>query len=172
MKTLVIHSDDPTTDFLCPVYEDIRNKTVIRTYLGRKHFTDLCKSHDRIIFLGHGTEKGLMGPGGFIMDSKFVWLLRDKPCVYIWCNADVFVKKYGLTGFYTGMIISEYVEAMYESVNCEYVEIDESNMLFTQAIRFGIEKPDMLNCVKAVYGGGENFNRVINFNYDRLYETE
>lgn len=172
MKTLVIHSDDPTTDFLCPIYSDIRNCTVLRTYVGRKQFTDYCKSHDRIIFLGHGTEKGLIGPQGFIMDSKFVWLLRGKPCVYIWCNADVFVKKYNLTGFYTGMIISEYVEAQYESVTCQYEEITESNSLFTQAIKFGIDKPDMLNCVKAIYGSHEGLNRVIDFNYDRLYETE
>jgi hypothetical protein len=172
MKTLIIHASDPTTDFLCPIYEDIPNSTVIRNYLGRRQFHDLVLRHDRVIFLGHGTNKELFGPGGFRLTSKYVYLLRDKPCVYIWCNADQFVRRYKLKGFYTGMIISEYIEAMYESVACEYKEIDESNELFTKAIKFGIDKPDMLNCVKAVYGGSPNFNRVIDFNYNNLYDTE
>lgn len=172
MKTLVIHSDDPTTDFLAPIYSDIKDCTVVRYCIGRVQFKALAQSHDRIIFLGHGTERGLMGPGGFMMDSRYVWLLRDKPCVYIWCNADVFVRKYKLEGFYTGMIISEWLEASLEGVNCVYNEIEESNLLFTKAIKAGIEQPDMLSIVKAVYGGHEGLNRVIDYNYENLYETE
>jgi hypothetical protein len=36
----------------------------------------------------------------------------------------------GLKGFYTGMIISEYEEALYECVNTTYHEIEESNVIF------------------------------------------
>lgn len=170
MKTLVIHAADQSTDFLKPIYSDIKNCTVVSLSLSRRQFSDLVKRHDRIIFLGHGTEKGLIGPNNFFMDSRFVYLLRGKSCVYIWCNADVFVEKYNLSGFYTGMIISEYKEALHYSINCTYQEIDESNSLFAQAIKFSIDSPDMLTNVKSIYGSHEGLNRIINFNYNNLYE--
>jgi hypothetical protein len=55
-------------------------------------------------------NEGLIGFGDAFND--YVYLLRDKIGVYIWCNANVFVEKYGLKGFYTGMIISEYEESV------------------------------------------------------------
>jgi hypothetical protein len=69
--------------------------------------------------------------------SNYVYLLRDKIGVYIWCNANVFAEKYGLKGFYTGMIISEYEEALYECVNTTYHEIEE-NVIFK--CNWGIDK--------------------------------
>ena len=44
--------------------------------------------HDRIIMLGHGTEEGLIGFNRFFINSSLVYLLREKICVCIWCNAD------------------------------------------------------------------------------------
>jgi hypothetical protein len=78
------------------------------------------------------------------IDSNYVYLLRDKIGVYIWCNANVFVERNGLKGFYTGMIISEYEEALYECVNTTYHEIEESNVLFSNTIEESINKPNML----------------------------
>jgi hypothetical protein len=56
--------------------------------------------------------------------------------------------KYGLKGLYTGMIISDYTEAQYESVNATYHEIDESNFLFAKAIKNGVDNEDVLKSTK------------------------
>ena len=110
MKTLVIHPKDTTTDFLSLIYED-KDWTVITDNISKSALKRQIKAHDRIVMLGHGMETGLIGFNRLVIDSNLVYLLREKHCVCIWCNADKFVLKYGLKGFYTGMIISEVQEA-------------------------------------------------------------
>ena len=111
MKTLVIHPKDLTTDFLESIYKNM-DCTIINTEISKSKLKQSIKLHDRIIMLGHGDAYGLYGYGHYVIDSKLVYLLRDKECVAIWCNADRFFTKYSLTGIYSGMIISEYDEAI------------------------------------------------------------
>src|ERR1035437_860766 len=111
MKTLVIHPPDASTDFLKVIYEG-KDWALINTNPSTKFLKEQINLHDRIIMLGHGTEEGLLGFGRYVIDSTLVYLLREKECVAVWCNADQFVGKYGLKGFYTGMIISEIDEAL------------------------------------------------------------
>ena len=111
MKTLVIHPEDYTTRFLTVIHEGHDDWTVITHDVSHKVLKEQIKKHDRIIMLGHGTGWGLLGHGRFVIDSSLVYLLREKDCVCIWCNANDFVEQYGLKGFYTGMIISEMDEA-------------------------------------------------------------
>ena len=64
------------------------------------------------------------------IDIHKLWLLEEGHCmrnqilnlcelkkkdnsVFIWCNADQFVNRYNLKGFYTGMFISEVMEAVF-----------------------------------------------------------
>ena len=104
MKTLLIHPKDPTTDFLSIIYSDYKNDenwTIINEYIGKRLIKKAIKEHDRIIMMGHGTEKGLYDPDTYnnIIDGSLVYLLHEKKdSIYIWCNADVFVEKHGLTG--------------------------------------------------------------------------
>ena len=37
MQTLIIHPEDKSTDFLCPIYESIKNKEVIRGGISKKN---------------------------------------------------------------------------------------------------------------------------------------
>lgn len=165
MKTLVIHPKDSTTDFLSDIYLG-KNWTVITTNISNGLLKRLIKTHDRIVMLGHGTEKGLIGFNRFIIDSKLVYLLRDKFCICIWCNADVFVKKYGIKGFYTGMIISEYEEAIMYCVKTDSISINESNNRFAYAIKSSIDDKNMLVKAKSIY----DFNSsVVEFNRNNLY---
>ena len=60
MKTLVIHPKDSTTDFLSDIYID-KEWTLITKNVSKKILKESIKEHDRIIMLGHGTEKGLIG---------------------------------------------------------------------------------------------------------------
>ena len=165
LSTLVIHPKDLITDFLSEIYLD-RGWTIINVNISKSRLKSEIKSHDRIIMLGHGTEYGLLGFGRFIIDSTLVYLLRDKVTICIWCNADVFVKKYGLRGFYTGMIISELEEAIMYCIDVDTNSILESNICLSSAVSESIDSVDMLDSVKRLYGGN---SAVIEFNRGNLY---
>lgn len=165
MKTLVIHPEDHTTDFLSVIYAD-QDWTVIRSNVYKSYLRKQIKEHDRIVMLGHGTEKGLLGFGRLVINSDYVDLLREKTCVFIWCNADVFVEKYDLCGFYTGMIISEYEEAVMYGVPTNSHWIRESNEDFANAIRDGINEDDMSDMVKLLYEGN---SAVVEFNRANIH---
>ena len=165
MKTLVIHPRDNSTDFLSEIYSD-KDWTNITTNTSKKLLKEQIKAHDRIVMLGHGTEKGLLGFDKFVIDSTWVYLLRKKICVCVWCNADVFVKKYELKGFYTGMIISEYEEAIMCCVPTNSHWIAESNTDFALAIKNSIDEENMLEKTKLLYDGNSS---VVEFNRNNLY---
>jgi hypothetical protein len=142
MKTLVIHPKDRTTDFLKPIYENIPNTTVLTEGL-KSDIIKLIEEHDRVMMMGHGSPWGLFGVGRFrennyyptyIIDSETVYaLLPKKENVFIWCNADQFVKKYELKGFYSGMFISEVSEASFCGLpGTLQSTVDESNNSFAQ----------------------------------------
>ena len=165
MKTLVIHPKDSTTDFLSEIYSD-KEWSLISTNTSKKILKEQIKMHNRIIMLGHGTEKGLLGFDRFIIDSTLVYLLREKICVCIWCNANIFVEKYGLKGFYTGMIISEYEEAVMYNISTNLFWINDSNTDFALAIKNSIDDNNMLEKAKQLYEGNTS---VVEFNRNNLY---
>lgn len=170
MKTLVIHPDDRSTDFLRAIYAGT-DWTILNSNTSNSNLKKLIKEHDRIIMLGHGSESGMFGYGKFVIEPKLVYLLRDKECVSIWCNADVFFRKYGLKGLYTGMIISEYEEALYFCLYpFNYDQIVESNKLFAKSISEAIQSNDIANKVLESYYI-EN-NPVVDFNRERIFITE
>lgn len=170
MKTLVIHPDDRSTDFLKEIYKG-KDWTIINEHTAcrsRKVITQLIKKHDRIIMMGHGY------PGGLFMtciNPQMVYLLRQKFCVCIWCNADKFVEHYGLRGFYTGMFISEVGEASHYGITIAQNRINYSNDLFALIMRVEIDSPNVLENVKRLYDSNESTGNcpVIKFNHDRLY---
>ena len=168
MKTLVIHPKDYTTDMLSAIYSD-KDWTIITTNVSKKILKNQIKSHDRIVMLGHGTDKGLIEFDHLIIDSTYVYLLRDKKCVCVWCNADIFFTKYKLNGFYTGMIISDSDESYMYSVPCTLDDIDTSNTLFAKSIQDAIDSDDMLLEVKSTYDSKDN--NIINFNKHNIYST-
>lgn len=165
MKTLVIHPKDSTTNFLSKIYEG-NDWTVINDDISKKELKTLIKNHSRIVLLGHGTEYGLIGFNRIIIDSKLVYLLREKIGVYIWCNADKFVLKYNLNGFYTGMFISEQNEADFLNVKTNYQWINESNKEFANSIKLSIDTKEMLTNVNKHYKG---YNDLTSYNKERFY---
>lgn len=171
MKTLVIHPVDPTTDFLSAVYEG-KGWNVVRQHIGKGKLRKMVQEHDRIIMLGHGTQSGLMGKMGhfghyFVVDSSFVQALREKEIVAIWCDADIFVERYGLKGFYTGMIVSEYEEAIIYSVPGTDDDIDESNQLFAKVLAKSIVASNMLTETKKGYV--KDGNKIVEYNNKNLF---
>ena len=165
MKTLVIHPKDPTTDFLIEIYRG-KDWTLINTKTSEEFLREQIIMHDRIVMLGHGSESGLYGFGEMTINSSCVDLLIDKYCVCIWCNADLFVQEHGLKGFYTGMIISETLEAWVCDVPADSNTINESNISFASAIKHAIDDENMLEKAKSLYAGN---SEVVQYNRNNLY---
>lgn len=177
MKTLVIHPKDPSTDFLSDSYAG-RGWTVITDpKVSKAELKRQIKAHDRIILMGHGSDWGLLcltskGKGIRIMiGSDWVYALRDKDVTCIWCNADKFVSKYKLKGFNTGMIVSEWSEAMMYSLPWQDNNlIVESNSLFATALKSALYQTDpsmVLDVMKSMYYDDQN--PIVVFNSQNLY---
>jgi len=183
MKTLVIHPQDSSTDFLTPIYmnlksfPDFNDVTIVRGGMSKSEVDKLIIEHDRIMMMGHGSPGGLFSVGqfesqGFIINHTTVPLLENKECIFIWCNADRFVETHNLKGLYSGMFISEIMEAAYCGLpNTPQEVVDESNDIF--AMEFGMvsDKPliEAYEYIKDSYGVLAGDNPVAKYNHHRLY---
>lgn len=167
-KTLVIHPQDPTTDFLCGIYEGLGFDEE------RKNFDWLSllmaiPRYDRIILLGHGSPRGLAHYSGTIIDRSLSSILKGREVIAIWCHAKSYMEEVGLRGFYTDMFISEVREAEYYNVPATQNQIDESNQLFAKLVRQNLDNPNRLNTI--LLGYQSQSNHVINYNNQRLFDN-
>lgn len=179
MKTLIVHPFDTTTEFLSPIYLDLPNKSVVRRGYKAVAVKKMIEQHDRVIMMGHGSPNGLFSVGqfeedyGFIINHTMIDILNRQPQnIFIWCNADQFVGKYNLKGFYSGMFISEVSEAAYCGLpGIRQEQVDESNDRFAHILGACINDPKetLYNKVKKAYGILAENNPVARYNYDRLY---
>jgi len=179
MSTLIIHPKDHTTDFLKPIYAPILNKTIVTGGVTKHELRELIENHDRIIMLGHGSPWGLMSKGQFnyggnyIIDLTMVDLLsQKKDNIYIWCNANQFVLKNQLSGFFSGMFISELEEANYYDLwDLEQKTIEESNDFFAEIVSKYINEPLKIlyqNVIQEYWFLAQT-NPIAQFNMERLY---
>jgi len=182
MKTLVIHPEDRSTDFLKPIYANIKRKTVLSKNISRDKLLAMVRSHDTIIMLGHGSSSGLfnisgIGKGVMVVGESLVEELRDKQLIAIWCNADKFIEHHSLPALYSGMFISEVSEARYCNVQGDQAMVDESNSTFAALLgNMLVESPSDLKTVHHLVGEsyeelGE-VNAVAKYNSDRWYLTD
>lgn len=179
MKTLVIHPDDRSTDFLKPIYSNLPNTTVLTENVSPYALKKAIVEHDQIIMMGHGSPYGLfnvsrIGYSFFTIGREHVKLLRDKKNIFIWCNADQFVKQYNLPGLFTGMFISEVAEANYCRVIAEQKQVDESNDLFAellgeQLVKYTTDYEAIYFAIEEEYGRLAAVNAVAKYNWDRWY---
>lgn len=184
MKTLIIHPDDRSTDFLRPIYQNIPSATVITKNITAETLMNVIRSNDQIIMMGHGSPNGLfnvssIGRSLFAIGKEHIDLLRDKKNIFIWCNADQFVRDHNLPGLSTGMFISEVSEANYCGVLTEQAQVDTSNNLFAEVlgnslIKYNYNYDLIHNAVKDNYGVLYENNSVAKYNLDRwfLFEHE
>jgi hypothetical protein len=188
MKTLIIHPDDRSTDFLKPIYENVTNATVVTGGVSKKDVKQMIIEHDQVMMMGHGSPGGLFSLGlfnepnlaypqrvsyAYIIDSAMVELLEQKDNnVFIWCNADQFVNKHNLKGLYSGMFISEVSEATYCGLpGTEQDQVDASNHYFAQLLGEVANDPlkDAYFHLMDNYALLTEDNPVALYNYNRLY---
>ena len=183
IKTLVIHPKDRSTDFLSTIYESIEDKTVVTGGKTKEELKRLIESHDRVMIMGHGTPYGLLNWGEgkwkinypYIIGVDFVELLSEKTdTIYIWCNADEFVDRHKLKGFYSGMFISEVGEAKVFDIIVEQNVVDESNNTFAELMSEHIKESSytIYEKVKYQYGLLAESNPVVSYNSVRLYHRD
>jgi len=169
MKTFVLHPDDRSTDFLKEIYLGKGYTVVTRWDIGLLALKAMIETHDRIIMMGHGSPRGLIGFQHIFMNPFFIKLLQTKNCVCIWCNADQYVIPNKIKGFYTGMFVSEVGEAAYFGMSVTQGTIDRSNRDFAFEMRLCLDHDnpkDICEEIKSVYVG---MHDVYRFNNDCLY---
>jgi hypothetical protein len=154
MNILVIHPNDPTTQFLTILYKDLQNVVKLDEHNSNKEIVHEIKSnkYDLIMMLGHGGEDGLYAPNGqqqfgrSIINPTHVQFLRDKLCFGIWCNANIFADKYYLDGIFSGMVISELYEAsMWNIPVKDQEELTNHTKLWTEVLHDAFHYTGMKN---------------------------
>ncbi len=200
LKTLIVHPKDSSTTFLEDIYKyDLANPNLdytlctkwgyeIKKYpespMMRKlniesknkdvveEFEENFFASERFIFLGHGTPKGLISYEFIFSDPKYIKKLKESICIFIWCNADMYVDSIGgINGWYSGMFISEVGEAAYYDIVTGQRAIDISNYTFSKYFREVYNKSgDNLEWLKTTYAK-ECGCEMSKFNAERLYCT-
>ena len=135
MRTLFIPPTDPSTAFGSIIYQHYLQRDNVTLITGnhilRKDIGAALQSHDRIVFIGHGTELGFgdMKACRYLITSADLQILRNKEVICIWCNANIFAEKYDLNAFATGMFVSEIQEVKTYNLPEDQNLIDYSNTL-------------------------------------------
>jgi len=178
MKTLIIHPTDASTDFLRPIYKNVTNSTLITGDITKAELLELAHHHDRIMMMGHGSPQGLFAVSQFpdeghmtyIVDHSFVPALKNKDNIFIWCHANKFVETHQLNGFYSGMFISEFLEAVMYDYDVEDSVINESNDTFSEIVSAHANKPGdiIYKNVIELYGELAERNPIARFNFERI----
>ena len=184
MKTLVIHPDDRSTDFLKPIYNKLNDVTLVTGNWTRKEIIEGIQMHDQVMMMGHGSPGGLFAMGQFwhqdafsayIIGADMVEALSQKDnSIFIWCNADQFVNRHMLKGFYTGMFISETGEAAYCGLpgTPQYI-VDESNHGFVNILSEKLQGTRdtslLFEQTSGTYSIIADINPVAKYNYNRLF---
>lgn len=179
---LVIHPKDKTTAMLSIMYEGLGAQVVdgLCSTNEIRHLLHHVSPQERIMLLGHGSDKGLFFRADdtkdvfdkLIVSHAHAYYLRKHGgnIVAVWCNADLFARKEGLHGLFTGMIISELSEAQLYNVETTQEELDRENVklarrlrsLFDENVPLG-EIPGRMQAMDDVHSS------LTTFNYSKFY---
>ena len=179
---LVIHPTDRTTEMLSILYEGLEAKLIESDCSNKEmgHLLRHASPSERIMLLGHGSDKGLFYRYDDTKDEFDKILVRHPHAFHlrnhgsniigIWCHAVEFAKKEGLHGLFSGMIISEMSEAEEYGVATDKESMEQTNrIMFTQLRRLldnGTPLHEIPECLKALDTTESDLSR---FNYDRFY---
>lgn len=168
VSTLVIHLEDPTTDFLKAIYAG-KGYPVVSGATTEKELASQIKEHTRVFMLGHGAPSGLFGRGLFIGNQFGPILAEKQDGLYIWCNADAYAVRNKLSGLVSGMFISEVSEARMFGIDASQAEVDASNAAFARIVREIMDKGEAHASVRSCYAASNTSCLITKFNSDRLY---
>lgn len=174
---LVIHPKDKTTEVLSLLYEGMEVRLLDQSSNSSemKRILNHTSQSERMMFLGHGADKGLFSRDNDEQDV-FNRLMVHHPHAYylrkhggnivaVWCNADLFARKEGLHGLFTGMIISELSEALIYEVETTQEELDRETPKLIKRLRLLLDEdiplheiPDRILAMDDVHSPLTEFN--------------
>lgn len=179
---LVIHPKDKTTSMLSTLYNGL-NVQVLSSDCSTKEVNRLLhciSSQERIMLLGHGSDKGLFFRADdskdefdrIIVGHSHAYHLRKhgNNIVAVWCNADLFAREEGLHGLFTGMIISELNEASQYDVVTTQEELETENVKLAQRLRNLLDEDiPLIEIPKRMLAMDDVHSPLTTFNYGSFY---
>ena len=179
---LVIHPKDKTTTMLSALYDGLEAQ-VIDDYRSTKemgHLLHHVSTQERIMLLGHGSDKGLFFRKDdskdefdkIIVGHSHAYHLRKHGgnIVALWCNADQFARAEGLHGLFSGMIVSELSEAQLYKIETTQEELDSENVKLARRLRTLLDERIPLSEIpKRLLAMDNVHSPLTTFNYKNFY---
>ena len=179
---LVIHPKDKTTAMLSALYDGLEAQVVAdyRTTKEMGRLLHYVSTQERIMLLGHGSDKGLFFRADdskdefdkIIVGHSHAYHLRKHGgnIVAIWCNADQSARAEGLHGLFTGMIVSELNEALLYQVKTTQEELDRENVKLAMRLRTLLDERIPLSEIhKRMLAMDDVQSPLTTFNYNNFY---
>ena len=179
---LVIHPKDKTTAMLSALYDGLEAQVVTdcRSTKEMGHLLHHVSTLERIMLLGHGSDKGLFYRADdskdeydkVIVSHAHAYHLRKHGgnIVAIWCNADQFARAEGLHGLFTGMIVSELNEALLYQVETTQEELECENVKLAMRLRSLLDaRIPMSEIPKRMLEMDDVHSPLTTFNYKNFY---
>ena len=176
----IIHATDPTTDVLSQLYvtrDDI--SALINETNSNVDVQNAIRGDSTIMMLGHGNQYGLFSKPNkkgkydrFLITGRHVQFLRDKVGIGIWCYANLFAEKYGLSGLFSGMIISEMQEAIDLNIHTTQEEISREITKFACRLRDCMNRYELQEIPVRMLELDDVKSELTQFNYSRLFFYE
>jgi len=157
MKTLVIHPQDKSTDFLRPIYAGLDDVTLVTRGWTVNQVREAIQTHDQVMMMGHGSPNGLFAVGQFPIDYPHSSHIIGASMVEA-----------------LAMFVSEVGEAFYCGVKTfDQASVDESNDAFARQLGecLGATRaPDQIfDQIRDQYGLLAETNAIAEYNHQRLY---
>ena len=179
---LVIHPKDKTTAMLSAIYDGLEAQVVDdnRSTKEMGHLLHHVSTQERIMLLGHGSDKGLFFRKGdskdefdkIIVGHSHAYHLRKHGgnIVAVWCNADQFARAEGLHGLFSGMIVSEISEAQLYKIETTQEELDSENVKLARRLRTLLDERIPLSEIpKRLLAMDNVHSPLTTFNYKNFY---
>ena len=178
----MIHPKDKTTTMLSALYDGLEAQ-VIDDYRSTKemgHLLHHVSTQERIMLLGHGSDKGLFFRKDdskdefdkIIVGHSHAYHLRKHGgnIVAVWCNADQFARAEGLHGLFSGMIVSELSEAQLYKIETTQEELDSENVKLARRLRTLLDERIPLSEIpKRLLAMDNVHSPLTTFNYTNFY---
>ena len=170
---LVVHPTDITTSVLSNLYNGIESKVIDQRMSKRdiEHLLHHCPQRERIMLLGHGSDKGLFSRTDdmipefdrIIVGHSHAYHLRRH-------GANIIARKEGLHGLFSGMIISDKTEAEEYGIITLQHHIDEANeVMFAKLRRLLDEEIPLHEIPERMKALNDRPSWLTNFNYENFY---
>jgi len=179
---LVIHPKDKTTAIVFSPSFSLGGKHSARQRPSKEmgRLLHHVSTQERIMLLGHGSDKGLFFRADdskdefdkIIVSHSHAYHLRKHGgnIVAVWCNADQFARAEGLHGLFTGMIVSELNEALLYQVKTTQEELNRENVKLARRLRALIDERIPLSEIpKRMLAMDDVHSPLTTFNYKNFY---